>query len=971
MTPFLEQVARHYYALGGMDRLCMVFPNRRSMVFFRKYLSGAVASDPGASPMRMPCLLTINDFFCRMYGGEVTDRVRLILALYDCYSDLYPGHEPLDDFIFWGDVLISDFDDVDKYLCDPSALYANVSDYKAIQDTYSYLSENQVEALRRFVGHFRKESGRLTVSLGSSGKDFKGRFLQIWNLLLPLYKNFRKSLRDKGMAYEGMVFRDLVDKLRETPVPDVLSGVFTDVDKYVFVGLNALNGCEKAVLKRMKDAGLAEFCWDWRSDMVRDPANRSSLFMKENFRDFPQAFETDPDGLPEPEINVVPVASSTAQAKLIPHILSGRSGNWERTAIVLPDETLLVPVLNSIPPEVSDINVTMGYPMKGSSLYSLMGTVAAMQLHLRKKGGEWFFYHAQVRDIFSNSVFRSCLSDQEKEKVAEVLAAGKYYIPASDLCAGGVMEVVFKPMVTDAASADDLVIRQLAGYLRDIVEALGPRLRKAGGTILELDFAKRYHSVLNMLSGMELPVVPRTFFRLLDQLLTSISVPFRGEPLRGLQVMGPLETRSLDFDTVVILSANEGTFPRRNVSSSFIPPELRRCFGLPTYEFQDAVWAYYFYRLIQRASKVWLVCDNRTEGLKTGEESRYIKQLEYHFPVKINRFPAISEIRRPPVPSDIPKTPAHIEAIRGSSLSATSLASYLDCPARFYYRTVEKLRREDDLSGSLSAGMVGNVYHHMMQALYLGGEAMEENFPMEDRKWVEDNVKHPLEYVEASYIDFWLGRKEQMRRRIRFLITEQLKTVEVTGRNLVLEDVILRYVIKTLERDRELMGNYGTGRFKVLGLEKYLSWEYRGFRFMGFVDRMDSFREGEIRVVDYKTGKVEDNELVINDSNASAVAERLFSPENRARPKIALQLFLYDMFVGGGRDAAVLNSIYHAPGLFVSPVRSVPLNHQFSSLVRERLGDLLDEMTDPSVPFRRTDDSATCRNCDFKMICGR
>ena len=256
MVPFLKQVADYYYKNEDIGRMCFVFPNRRSMMFFRKYLSEAVVQR-ASSPMVEPRMTTVNDFFFRTSGLVQADRVAQLLVLYDCYKELNPKAEPLDEFIFWGDVILGDFNDVDKYMVDPQQLFRNISDYRQLQDDYTYLTDTQKEAINAFIRHFKDDSGRLTVNIDTDDADVKGRFLLIWNLLLPLYKEFGESLRAKGMAYEGMVYRRLVEKLKEEDILEVMHAVFPREESFVFVGLNALNECEKAVLRKLRNASLA------------------------------------------------------------------------------------------------------------------------------------------------------------------------------------------------------------------------------------------------------------------------------------------------------------------------------------------------------------------------------------------------------------------------------------------------------------------------------------------------------------------------------------------------------------------------------------------------------------------------------------------------------------------------------------------------------------------------------------------
>ena len=941
MTPFLEQVARHYFAAGEVEDLCFIFPNRRALAFFRKYMGACVAQRKQA--MRVPALYTMNDFFYRLADARQTDQVHLLLELYDCYKPLYerdggPEAEPLDDFIFWGGVLLSDFADVDKYLVDPEKLFTNIADFRNIQDSFEYLDETQEAALRQFLKHFH------------TGGEYKEAFRRIWNLLLPLYRDFHARLREKGMATEGQVYRALAERLQDTPAADLMAERFPGVRKFVFVGLNALNECEKLLMRRLHKARLAEFCWDFSSAWIRDPHNKSAKFLTENVSDFPPAFTPDPEGLGTPEINVLSVPSGVGQAKQIPALLDRLGAGGIETAVVLPDESLLIPVLNSLPERIGEVNVTMGYPMSGSALSALMDDVAALQMHLREKDGQWYFYHRQVWSIFSNSLFKTVTGEAGSEKAAAVRKDARYYIPQSELNGLPLFDLIFRPVVRDPGVAGAEVVRALEDYQQELLGELGARLRDVPGMSLEQDFAREYYLAVGRLRTCALSVLPATYFRLLGKLLGTAAVPFRGEPLKGLQIMGPLETRALDFEKLIVLSCNEGMFPRRSVASSFVPAELRKGFGLPTYEYQDAVWAYYFYRMIQRAGQVWLLFDSRTEGVRGGEESRYIKQLELHFGARIRRYTLRADISGgQPEATEIPKTAEHLETIRNKNLSASALQDYLACPAKFYYRAVCGLKEQEEVSETLEANDFGNVFHETMQALYRRPEISREDLRA---------------LLEGTRI------KDTVRERM--LAT--LHSFEVSGRNIIFEDQICHYVRKVVQRDLELLAAAGCDSFRIFGLELERKTEIDGFRFIGYIDRLDSFRPGEVRVVDYKTGKVTDEDFLINNDNAEEVVEKLFGDDNAKRPKIALQLYLYDRFVAGDaalKGSRIVNSIYQPTRLFVKEVESVAVGGRFLTLMEERLHGLLAELADPAVPFRRTEDAKTCQWCDFKNICGR
>ncbi len=1042
MKQFLRQVAENYYGAGDMQHKCFIFPNRRSEVFFNKWLSETVKCEKNSKPLVAPVVLTMNEFFYKVSDAVVTDRVGLLLELYDCYKSLNPKAESLDDFIFWGDVILSDFDDTDKYLADPKKLYTNVADFKEIQDSYSYLTEVQLKAITHFISHFRK-GGKLTVNLSSENPDVKERFLMIWNLLYPLYSDFNKVLKQKNMSYEGMVHRAFADRLKTESAVDILSEAFPHTTKFIFVGLNALNECEKTVMRRMRDAGVAEFCWDFSSEMLRDPLNRSSMFMSQNVLEFPQAFKLDQedsidkstrlespdaqdagrdskaanpsnrttlrglaDGVfktggvadkPGPEIHVISLPSAIGQAKQIPEILKSvaqkiaeqKNSGYDLssvgqldvpgadTAIVLPDENMLIPVLNSIPSEIGSINVTMGYPMSGSDIYGLMNSINSLQLHIRKGRNGYSFYHKQVWAIFASGIMTALMDEQAKSKVAEVKVAAKYYIPQEDLSGVKLFDLIFRPVLADVKTPDAGKIREYEEYQLEILSEIGSMISKMSGMALEVHFAKQYYLAVNRLKSKDLNILPITYARLLQQLVGSISVPFKGEPLKGLQIMGPLETRSLDFTNLIVLSCNEGVFPRKSVSSSFIPPELRKGFGLPTYENQDAVWSYYFFRMIQRAKNVWLLYDSRTEGLKSGEESRYIKQLEYQY-----RYPRLDRtvvkygIGAVTGTDEICKSAEDLERLRTMMYSASSVQNYLACPAKFYYGSVKKLKPGAEVAESMDGGMLGSVFHDTMFALYTGGEALSPDFDM-DRQNVTDNVSSPLKEITAEYIEELLHDKRGIiSAKIRSLVKKQLNAEDVAGRNLVLEDVVNQYVVRTLEKDLQLMKDKGVGKFTIIGLEQQRFWNFDGHKFVGYIDRMDSFTPDEVRIVDYKTGKVDNAEVCIDESNAEKVATDLFSPDTAysKRPKIALQLFLYDMYVADDKAVAgkkVRNVLYPVPKLFSEDILTSPECADFNKIVSGKLKDLFAEMMDPEVSFRRTDDVKCCEVCDFRKICGR
>lgn len=921
MTPFLKQVARHYMqSADDISRLCFVFPNRRALRFFEHYLGQEIAAS-GKGPVVSPQLFTMNDFVYRAAGAGLTGRIPLLIELYRCYKELNSAAETLDDFIFWGDTILSDFDDVDKYLVRADHLFTNVSDLKAMQDDWSWLTDKQRDAVRRFTRHF--------LSPGS----VKESFLSIWRILLPLYERFNEVLTSKGMWYEGKVYRHLCGRLDSTPAADIMAERFPWNDKFVFVGLNALNECEKTLLRRLRNAGLAEFCWDWRSDFIKDKHNKSSVFLSGFVQEFPQAFEPDPEGLPECEFNVLSVPGGILQAKQLPELLSRCNASpGIETAVVLPDENLLIPVLNSIPEHVSKLNVTMGYPISGSQMGVLLADLGDLQLHLREREGSYYFYHKQVWTLVSNSLIRKAIGEEGAAVLDNCRKKRAYYIPESDLKGHPVLEAIFRPVVLSAA-ADKQQVVAICKWMQEVLITLALAVKNDPEMQLELDFARICHQQLADLQKYGLDITPSSFFRLLGQLTAMATVPFQGEPLEGMQIMGPLELRALDFENLIILSCNEGVFPRRSVSASFVPPELRKGFGLPTYEYQDAIWAYYFYRMIQRASKVWMVYDSRTEGLKGGEKSRYLSQLELHFGVKINLFEVQTELGGMVQAGSIEKTPEHLQKLASAHLSASSIKDYADCPASFFYSKVEGLKAEKEVSEFLDSGMLGTVLHKAMEILYPVNKTIDTAF------------------IEALRKD-----KKRIRELVGRLICKQLNTFELTGRNLVFADLICRYVDAVLSADAAMLAEGVSLSIKGVEMEAHL--QAGGFGFIGYVDRLDYTAPGKLRVVDYKTGRVEEKDLHFSGNGL---------------PKIGFQLYLYKRMVQAMfPESEVEGAIYQPAGLMGGePVYELPLDGEYCAMMERELDAMLAEIADTSVPWLRTDDAKKCEWCDFRTICGR
>lgn len=957
MNPFLKQIAEHYIETAeDISRLVFVFPSHRASLFFKKYL-GEQVQQRGTMPVFSPLNLSIDEFFSRFSSSEHADNLTLLLKLYGCYKEICNSRgvncEPLDEFVFWGNVILADFDDIDKYDIDAAQILCNVSELKATGGDLSYLNERQEQAIRRFIGYFEKDG------------EYKLRFARLWNMLGELYEKFNESLHDDGLCYGGAMYRRIASDFEKQGAEQMFAEAFPGYDKVVFCGLNVLSTTEKKVLTRLRNLGLAEFCWDYCSPWIQDARNKSSLKMSENMADYPQAFELEKCET-VPVIDVVEVPSGVGQVKVVSDmLLRGDIPADERTAVVLPDENLLQPMLNSLPPNVQKVNVTMGCSMTGSSFYTMMNDIAQLQMHIRCKDGKYMFYHRPLWSIVGNNVFDALLDEGERELLRGLKKQHRYYVDAEAFAGSAFLSLVLRPVVLDPKSNDAAQVHAIQAYQNEILQFVGKTIASDEDLkqrfSLELDYAMEYVKSVNLISSKDIAILPQTYFALLDNVLRSKSVPLKGEPLSGLQIMGPLETRALDFEHVFILNCNEGVFPHSEAVTSFIPPLLRKGFELPTYEYHDAVWAYYFYRMIQRPSHVRMLLDTRSEGLRSGEESRYIKQLEYSFGAKVGRFAASSAPSCVKDVSQVWKTPEHIAKIKGKRLSPTAIQDYLQCPMKFYFSYVLELRPDEEVAESMDAGIIGNVYHKVMESLYKGrsGNIITRKYLEE----IRDNAALIRDIVERQTM-------------------KEMNSDSIIGRDIVVCTIICKYVRSTIQRDLEFMKNAKVDSFKILGLEEKLFGKFGGLEFKGTADRIDSFQPGTLRLVDYKTGKVLQNDWDIDDKNAASVASKIFAaPGNELdRPKIALQFFIYDMLLNQSddvrfKDKTVSNVVYSTRSIMTRlPDVSYP-NLSFNKAMEEKLKACIDEILSMEIPFeRRPDDifnDKTCEHCNFKAICGR
>ena len=909
---FLKEVARRFYERDGdkIGELCFVFPNRRSGLFFQNYLGEMVEK-----PLFSPAIFTINDLILSLSKMREADTTESLFRLYSLYLEISGSQESFDEFVYWGEIILSDFNDTDKFLADPKKLFANIKDLKEIESDYSFLSEDQLSAVKSFWEGFLPE--------GDS--QSKQKFKLVWEVLYPLYLRFREELHSRSCGYQGMIYREVA----ENPL---LLDSLSQYRQIVFVGMNALNECEKSILRSLKNRGVADFYWDYCSQMVRDPQNRASQFMSYNLSNFPSSMEIDAFNLQTPDIEIIGVASSVIQTKIVSQILD-RCGGGMESAVILPDERLLMPLLHSIPESFSDVNVTMGYPLRGTPLLSLIESVVSL------KGESRGYYHKRVLPILKHSYIK-LISPVRAKAIHKKIVQENLIYASSDLFEGDeLLERIFcRSEEIDSSSA-------LCNKILDILSIVSPHKEIDK---IEREFIYHLHATVTRINGILIPMSPQTFSRLLMQLIGGLTVPFRGEPLCGLQIMGVLETRSLDFDNIIYCSLNEGIFPPSSSTNSFIPYNLRRGFSLPVKEYDDAISSYLFYRSIYRARRVYLIYDTRTEGLNIGEASRFILQLKYHYklPVKESMVSfKVSSTKRGEIV--IEKSQKVMETLiekfvndNKSALSASALNKYIDCPLSFYFSNLEGVDEESEISEEVEANEFGSIFHDTMQKLFYPYLKHQVN------STAIENMTKNVALIER-YVDEG------------FLKHKNIK--QVTGYNLLVKRIIVKYVLQTLIYDSK------KDPFLYLASEMRVrtfvpvKWGYN-VNLKGFIDRLD--KTDKLRIVDYKTGQ---GELKLRSIDA------LFEGNGDSSDKVAFQMMFYALMLESDNEFICDDEVNIAPYFIRSLVkqakREISVNREQIKSFKDRVVTLIEEIFDPSVPFAGSENEKVCKWCPYSSIC--
>lgn len=955
METFLKQVAHDLYnkTEGNFTKVAIVFPNKRASLFFNEYL--AQESD---RPIWSPTYVSISELFRQSSDLSIADPIKLVCDLYKVFQKATGSKETLDDFYFWGEMLIADFDDADKNMADTHALFSNLKDLNELMDNYDFLEEGQKEALSQFFHNF--SINQVT--------ELKQRFISMWNVLGDIYTEYKALLESQSIAYEGMLYRQVIEQLDVEALP---------YNKYIFVGFNVLNKVEHTLFKKLNEAGKAMFYWDYDTFYLNKTPHEAGEFIRRNLRDFPSELPASFfDNLNQPkEVTFIESPTENGQVRYLPQWIRENLTSQEKgTAVVLCNEALLQPVLHALPDNVKHINITMGFPLSQTPAYSFVN--ALMELHTsgyNPNNGRYLF--AEVISVLKHPYTRQL--SPEAEKLEQTLTRDNRFYPLpSELKQDNVLELLFTPrrnnldlcsMLSEALKEVAVIYQQQAASHSDAFDQLYRESLFKTYTLVN-----RFHTLIE---SKELNVQAGTFQRLLTRVMSSSSIPFHGEPAIGMQVMGVLETRNLDFRHLIMLSVNEGQLPKAGGDSSFIPYNLRKAFGMTTIDHKIAVYAYYFYRLMQRAEKVTLVYNTATDGINRGELSRFMLQflIEWGYPVLRKQLEA-AQSPQDSTPIIIEKTPDIMERMKSvfdirnnpkALISPSALNCYLDCPLKFYYKYVALLSAPDEVTADIDSAKFGSIFHYAAEHIYKDLTAHGKLISKENLETLLKDEVRLQTYVDNGFKEL-------------FFNLPQNEQPEYNGIQLINSAVIVKYIQQLLRNDLRYAPFTFVGSEQRIfeNIEIYTPTGDIQSRIGGIIDRIDSKGES-LRIVDYKTG---------GDADTPANVQSLFIPDKK-RSNYVFQTFLYASIVckklreknDSRLVAPALLYIHRAASENYSPVIQMgeprkpkePVDNfaQYEGDFRENLKTLLEDIFNPDISFTQTEIEDKCAYCDFRALC--
>lgn len=912
MKTFLEYVAEDILKKYGNDlsRIAVVFPNKRASLFLNAHLARL-----SEKPIWSPVYVTISDLFRQYSDKKVADPIKLICDLHRSFIEQTGFDETLDHFYSWGQLLLADFDDIDKNMADANKVFANLRDLHELDDE-SYLSDEQKEIIRKFFSNFSDDHN----------SQLKERFLKLWSHISDIYHAFNDRLTSQQLAYEGALYREVAVK----------ENINLEYDQYLFVGFNLLQQVEQKLFTTISKQGKAKFYWDFDAYYIKD--HEAGHYINQYLKIFPNELENNSDIFQQfkqhKDITFISAPTENIQTRYASSWLNqARIADGRKTAIVLCDEKLLQSLLHCLPDEVDKVNITTGFPLSQSPVSSLCALLFDLQTvgynHKTLK------FRPRYLTLFKNHPYADFIPEEKMKRIN-----GEQFN------------------------------HELLEWMIDILRDLAPH---AGEDEMMQEAIFRMYTLLNRLLALvdsgDLVVDHSTLRRLLTQLIQSTSIPFHGEPAEGIQLMGVLETRNLDFSHILLLSCNEGNMPKGVGDTSFIPYSLRKAYGLTTIDHKVAIFSYYFHRLLQRADDITICYNNATTDGHTGEMSRFMLQLmaECPHPIRFQTLQA-GQSFTPFAPQAISKTPQVMEKLNelfsiekhpGTQkplLTPTAINRYLRCQLQFYYNYICQLRELDELDDeeNIDNRLFGDIFHEAAQIIY------ERITGKKNNQVITADV---LSQILKSKIGIETAVDEAFNK-----VLQLSKGYELNGLQLINREVIIHYLRTLLEIDRRKK------EFTILGLETDvwtpLTTPHISTIIGGRIDRLDMI-DGQIRVVDYKTGSHNLNQLPDVDA--------IFSDANIAKHSdYYLQTFLYASIVSQSNPthqvAPALLFIQRTGEKDYNPILKFgkePINDlaPYKADFDKRLSETVDEIFNPDISFNPTTEQERCAYCPYKKLC--
>ena len=1000
MATFLQELAQKLLKDHDNDlsQLVVMFPSQRARVFFNDAIGESTDT-----PTWQPHYTSIDEIMVQASGYTIGDRIKLIVELYKVYLKKFPN-ESFDRFYHWGEVLISDFDMIDKYMIDADNLLVNIKDIKEIEADLSYLTEEQQRIIMTFWSN---------VHSNDTPSEQKQRFLEVWNALPYIYHEYRRVLKDQKIGYAGFIYRAAADRIKHN------GSIELESKKYIIAGFNALSESERILFDYIsKSEHGAEFYWDYDNYYVANDKikkHEAGKFLRDNISKFPSQSPLSHDNFKaiNKDISVTACVSNIAQVKHISSILQSipEHERNKNTAIVLTDENLLEPLLHALP-EIDNINVTMGYPFKNTLAYSFIDTLLTLQSHGRPKDESSLFYHKDVTWTLSHPYITDICPTEARNKATKIRKERIVTVENSLFADSDILAKLF--VKHDKWTAlSDYIIESLNTVSKGIIKKYtkDPDVEDniAEVTLTDEDsrtiehihlatqeiaeFTRLINDCKDIKEGEQETfkveeISCELFTSILRRHLQTIKIPYEGEPLNGIQVLGILETRNIDFKNVIILSMTDANFPGNHADkASFIPYSLRFAHSMPTPEEHEAMYAYYFYRLLQRAKRINMLYCSRADDKSTGECSRYIYQLDFESGYTINKNAlGVDLCVEEDLTIEIKKGDKEMAILSRytddseDSLSPTALHRYIECPLKFYFASVAKIRSSNELTDKIDSLTFGNILHKSMEILYE---------PFQDKK-------NPMQKIAE------LRNEEAIKRVVNDVIISELhKTSKITdndfnGDTLLVRDIIVKYILKGILRHDIERENEG---YTIVAREKHIPLRYvvnpnLSVKLEGVADRIDLLSNGMLQVIDYKSSKAPSLEF--------STITNLFHGESAQRISNIFQTFLYSMIIYKTRGKMILKdaeckdvvpSLYYASHMSdnkYSPliVNKIPQYDEvtgkkkpqslhetiecYSMIANEfeyELNATLEEIFNKDIPFKQIEDKKTCERCDYKKIC--